>query len=91
MTTIRLSEHTYDLLARRARQINQSPDALADEVLHRELQPAHPYIEFEISASGPRAVVKDAGTPVSFIVGYTRLGLTPETFAEEVHPALTPA
>ncbi|HKZ86899.1 MAG TPA: DUF433 domain-containing protein [Anaerolineae bacterium] len=91
MTTIRLSEHTYELLARRAQQVNRSPDALADEVLSRELQPAHPYIELETYRSRSRAVVKDAGTPVALIVGYARLGLAPEAFAEEVHPALTPA
>jgi len=91
MTTIRLSEHTYNLLAQRAEQTNRSPDALADEMLSRELQPAHPYIEIETYRSGSRAVVKGAGTPVSLIVGYTRLGLAPEAFAGEVHPALTPA
>ncbi len=91
MTTIQLSEHTYELLARRARQTNRSPDALADEVLQRELQPAHPYIGTETSRWGVRAIVKDTGTPVSIIVGYVRLGLAPEAFAEEVHPALTPA
>jgi len=91
MTMIRLSEHTYDLLARRARQVNRTPDALADEVLSRELQPTHPYVEIETYRSRSRAIVKDAGTPVGLIVGYTRLGLAPEAFAEEVHPALTPA
>ena len=91
MTTVRLTEHTYELLARRARQANRSPDALADEVLSRELQPAHPYIELETYRSHRRAVVKDAGTPVAVIVGYARLGLAPEAYAEEIHPALTPA
>jgi uncharacterized protein (DUF433 family) len=91
MEVIQISAHTYELLARRARQVNRLPDALADEVLHRELQPAHPYVEIEASSWGNRAVVKDAGTPVSVVVGYARLGLVPEDFAEQVHPALTPA
>jgi len=91
MTTIQLSAHTYDLLAWRARQTNRAPDALADEVLHRELQPIHPYIEFQTSRWGDRAVVKGAGTPVNVVVDYVRLGLAPEKFAEEVHPALLPA
>jgi len=91
MMTVKLSAHTYELLARRARQIQRSPDALADEVLHRELQPVHPYIETQTSLRGERAVVKDAGTPVSIIVGYARLGLAPEDFAEEVNVALAPA
>jgi uncharacterized protein (DUF433 family) len=90
-TTVQLSAHTYELLARRARQVNCLPDALADQVLHRELQPIHPYIEFEISRWGERAVVKDANIPVSTVVGYVRLGLAPEQFAEEIHPALTAA
>jgi len=91
MMTVRLSTHTYELLARRAQQTQRSPDALADEVLHRELQPVHPYIEIQTSLRGERAVVKDAGTPVSIIVGYARLGLAPEDFAEEVNVALAPA
>jgi uncharacterized protein (DUF433 family) len=91
MMTVQLSTHTYDLLARRARQIQRSPDALADEVLHRELQPTHPYVEMQTSLKGERAVVKNVGTPVSVIVGYTRLGLSPDDFAEEVHAALAPA
>jgi len=81
--TIQLSPHTYELLTRRARQVNRSPDELADQVLHRELQPAHLYIETEKSSWGARAVVKDTGAPVSVIVGYARLGLAPEQFAEE--------
>ena len=91
MTTVQLSAHTYEMLARRARQINRSPDALADEVLHRELSPIHPYIRVEASRWGDRALVKDTGTPVSIIAGYIQLGLAPDDFAEEVHPALTPA
>ncbi len=91
MVTVQLSTYTYELLARRARQTRRSPDALADEVLHRELQPAHPYIETQTSLRGERAVVKDTGTPVGVIVEYTRFGLAPEDFAEEIHAALSPA
>jgi len=91
MMTVKLSAHTYELLARRAQQIQRSPDALADEMLQRELQPVHPYIETQTSLRGKRAFVKDVGMPVSIIVGYARLGLAPEDFAEEVHAALIPA
>ncbi len=89
--TVQLSAYTYTLLAQRAKQIASSPDVLADEVLRRELQPTHPYITMEQSPWGKRAVVKESGTPVSVIVGYSQQGLAPEAFAEEVHPALTPA
>ena len=91
MMTVQLSTHTYELLTRRARQSQRSPDVLADEVLHRELQPVHPYVETQTSLRGARAVVKNVGTPVSTIVGYARLGLAPEAFAEEIHAALLPA
>jgi len=79
------------LLQRRARQVSRSLDAVADEMLQRELQPAHPYITSEVSRWGERAIVAGTRIPVSIIVGYTRLGLKPEDFAVEVHPALTPA
>jgi uncharacterized protein (DUF433 family) len=91
MTTVQLSTHTYELLAQRAKQVKSSPDVLADEVLRRELQPAHPYVTLEYSRWGTRAVVKEVGIPVSVVVNYTRQGLAPELFAEEVHPTLTPA
>lgn len=91
MMTVQLSTHTYELLTSRARQMRRSPDALADEVLHRELQPVHPYVETRTSLRGARAVIKNVGTPISVIVGYAQLGLAPEDFAEEVHAALAPA
>ncbi len=89
--TIHLSTRTYDLLQRRARQVSRSLDAVAEEMLQRELQPVHPYIISEVSRWGERAIVADSRTPISVIVGYIRLGLKPEDFATEVHPALTPA
>ena len=91
VTTIQLSAPTYDLLTRRAQQINRTPDALADEVLQRELEPAHPYVTLETSHGSTRAVLKETRTPVSVIIGYIQIGLKAEAFAEEVHPALTQA
>jgi uncharacterized protein (DUF433 family) len=91
MTTVRLSPHTYELLARRAQQAQSSPDVIAEDVLRRELQPAHPYITVEYTQWGTRAVIKEIGIPVSVVVGYAQQGLAPESFAEEVHPTLTPA
>lgn len=89
--TIRLSANTFALLQRRAWQVSRSLDAVADEMLQRELQPVHPYITSEVSRWGERAIVAGTRIPVSVIVGYIRLGLKPENFAAEVHPALTPA
>ncbi len=57
----------------------------------RRMSEVHPYVQVETTSRGVRATVSDAGTPVSIVVGYIRLGLAPEDFAEEVHPALTPA
>jgi uncharacterized protein (DUF433 family) len=89
--TVRLSAGTYSLLQRRARQVSRSLDAVADEMLQRELQPAHPYITTEVSRWGERAIVAGTRIPVSAIIGYVRLGVKPEAFAAEVHPSLTPA
>ncbi|MBN1889889.1 MAG: DUF433 domain-containing protein [Thermoflexales bacterium] len=91
MTIVQLSTQTYALLRKRAQQANRSLDALAEQMLQRELQPSHPYVQTETSMQGSRAIIKDADTPVSVVVEYSRLGLRPEEFAEEVHPALTPA
>lgn len=87
---VRVSQPVYDRLAERARQANRSPDDLADELLRRQLEAAHPQIEIRPTRSGPEAVIRDTRVPVSLVVGYARLGMTAEEIAsEEALPALS--
>ena len=49
----------------------------------------HPHIERVATRSGQRAMIRGTRVAVSHIVGYIRLGETPESIADEVLPFLT--
>lgn len=87
--TISLSDRTYQLLALQAQQENRAPSELAKEVLARQLEPVHPYIEITETPTGRRARVKGTRIDVALIVGYVQIGETPETLANEVLPHLS--
>jgi len=89
MKTISISREIYDILSQRAQESNRSPDELADELLALQLLPPHPYIEVYLSRSGPRAVIKGTRVGVSTIIGYIRMGYSPEAIATEILPHLT--
>lgn len=89
MNTVVLSEPIYELLSRQASQQSATPDHLADELLRQQLTPEHAYVEIVQNASGKRAVIKGTNVPVSIIVGYMRVGETPESIVESVMPHLT--
>ena len=89
MSTIQLSESIYRLLRRRALQQAESPDQLAETLLREHLLPQHAYVETVDRTSGPRAVIRDTGIPISIIVSYLHMGETPESLVERVLPQLT--
>lgn len=89
MNTIVLSEPIYELLSRQASQQAATPDHLADALLRQQLLPEHAYVEIVQKAGGKCAVIKGTNVPVSIIVGYLRVGETPETIVESVMPHLT--
>ncbi|HEX6386777.1 MAG TPA: DUF433 domain-containing protein [Anaerolineae bacterium] len=89
MNTVQLSDITYKWLKRRAGEQAQTPDQVADELLRQQLAPKHAYIEIVQKIGGPRAIINGTNIPVSFIIGYLRIGETPETLIEGVLPHLT--
>ena len=89
MSTITLSETTYQWLRRKAQESAQTPDQVADELLRQQLAPKHAYIEVVEKLAGPQAVIKGTRIPVSVIIGYLRLGETPESLTENILPHLT--
>ena len=86
---VQLTRETYALLRRRSREMKRDPDDVADEVLRAHLSPAHPYIEMVATRSGSKAMIKGTRIAVSTIVGYIRLGESPESIAQSVLPHLT--
>ena len=86
---VQLTRDTYALLRRRSQEMKRAPDELADEVLRAHLSPPHPYIQVIVTRSGPRAMVRGTRVTVSAIVGYIRLGESPESVAQSILPHLT--
>ena len=89
MNVIRLSPNTYRRLERRAKEIKRSPDQLVEEWLQEKLARPHAHVEIVEKSGGPRAMVRGTRTPVSLVIGYLKLGETPETLVQEVLPYLS--
>lgn len=89
MYTVSLSESTYRLLKRRAQDRARTPDQEADALLKQHLAPQHAYIEVLDRPGGPSAVISGTRVAVRDIVGYLRIGETPESLIEHILPHLT--
>lgn len=89
MSTVNLSKTTYQWLQRKAQESARTPDQVADEILRQQLAPQHAYIEVVEKSTGSQAMVKGTRIPVSIIIGYLRLGETPESLVVNILPHLT--
>ena len=89
MSTVTLSPTTYQWLQRKAQESAKSPDQVADELLRQQLAPKHAYIEVIERAAGPQAIIKGTRIPVSIVIGYFRIGETPESLVKNILPHLT--
>ena len=89
MSTVTLSEATYQWLQRKAEASARTPDQVADELLRRQLMPEHAYIEVVEKITGSQAMFKGTRVPVSIIIGYLRMGETPQSLVDNVLPHLT--
>lgn len=88
MYVVQLSAQTYHQLQQRAEQEAQTPDQVAESLLQSQLNSQHPHIEIVERYSGPQPVIKGTRITVSDIVGYLRLGETPESLVANVLPQL---
>jgi hypothetical protein len=68
MSTVTLSETTYQWLQRKAEESARTPDQVADELLRRQLVPEHAYIEVVEKITGSQAMIK--GTQVYDALSY---------------------
>jgi hypothetical protein len=89
MSTVKFSPTTYQWLQRKARESAQTPDQVADVLLRQHLAPQHPYIEVVAKSTGLQAMLKGSRIPVSIIIGYLRMGETPESQVVRVIILLT--
>ena len=89
MSTVTISDTTYQWLRRRAQESAKTPDQVADELLRQDLSPKHAYVEIVEKIGGPQAVIRGTRVPVSIIVGYLQIGETPESLVEKTLPHLS--
>jgi uncharacterized protein (DUF433 family) len=89
MSTVELSQTTYQWLQRQAQESGRTPDQVADVLLRQHFAPQHAYIEVVEKITGPQAVLKGTRIPVSIIMGYLRAGETPASLVENILPHLT--
>ena len=89
MSTVTLSETTYHWLQRKAEESARTPDQIADELLRQQLVPRHAYIEVVEKITGSQAMIKGTRVPVSIIIGYLRMGETPQSLVDNILPHLT--
>jgi uncharacterized protein (DUF433 family) len=64
-------------------------DQVADEILRQQLAPKHADIEVVEKITGSQAMIKGTRILLSIIIGYSRLGETPESLVEKILPHLT--
>jgi uncharacterized protein (DUF433 family) len=89
MHIVQLSTQTYRQLQHRAEQEAKTPDQMAESLLQTQLNSQHPYVEIVERYGGPQPVIKGTRIAVSDIVGYLRLGETPESLVDNILPHLT--
>lgn len=89
MHIVQLSAETYHQLQQRADQEAKTPDQIADALLQTQLNSQHPYIEIVERYGGPQPMIKGTRVAVSDIVGYLRLGETPESLVNNILPQLS--
>lgn len=89
MNEIRLSEQTYHQLKERAAVKQTTPDLIAESIIKEQLATQHSYIEVVERYGGPAAVISGTRISVADIVGYLRIGETPESIVSDVLTSLT--
>jgi len=89
MSTVTLSKATYQWLQREAHESARTPDQVADELLRQQLVPKHAYVEVVEKITGSQAMIKGTRIPVSIVIGYLRMGETPESLVKNILPHLT--
>lgn len=89
MNEIRLSEQTYHQLKERAAVKQTTPDLIAESIIKEQLATQHSYIEVVERYGGPAAVIAGTRISVADIVGYLRIGETPESIVSDVLTSLT--
>ena len=77
MTTITISQGTFEELARQAEQAKRPVGEVADELLKGQLQPSeHPYVVRREGVRGGRPILRGSGMPVWLVAAMWKSGDT---------------
>jgi uncharacterized protein (DUF433 family) len=89
-TTIHISSETYDLLRRRAREMQSTPEQVAETAIRLQLgQMVH--IEQKKSAFGAQAYLRGTRVAVRHVAAFLQAGHTAEEIIQTGLPHLPPA
>jgi uncharacterized protein (DUF433 family) len=89
MHIVQLSAETYRQLQQKAEQEAKTPDQMAEALLRSQLTLPHPHVEIVDRYGGPQPMIKDTRVAVSDVIGYLRLGETPESLVHNILPQLS--
>jgi uncharacterized protein (DUF433 family) len=88
-THISLPQSLYNQVSRRAKEQKLTPEQYVVEFLSAQLMPEHPYVEMVRGAGETRPVIKGTRTGIDSIVGYFKVGYSPQEIADEILPHLS--
>jgi uncharacterized protein (DUF433 family) len=88
--TIRISPETYALLQRRAKEIQSTPEHIAETVIRLQLG-NRVHIEQKQTPSGPQAYLRGTRVAVRHVAAFLKAGFTAEEILQTGLPHIPPA
>ena len=89
-TTIQISSETYKLLQRRAKEMESTPDQMAETAIRLQLGNTI-HIEQKQTPSGPQAYLRDTRVAVRHVAAFLKAGQTAEEIIRTGLPHIPPA
>lgn len=88
--TIQISPETYELLQRRANEVQSTPEQIAETVIRLQLGNTV-HIEQKQTSSGPQAYLRGTRVAVRHVAAFLKAGYTVEEIIQTGLPNLPPA
>ncbi|HRV93112.1 MAG TPA: DUF433 domain-containing protein [Anaerolineae bacterium] len=87
---ISISPETYELLQRRAKEIQSTPDQIAETVIRLQLGNSI-HIEQKLTSSGPQAYLRGTRVAVRHVAAFLKAGYAVEEIIQTGLPNVPPA
>lgn len=89
-TTIQVSPETYELLQRRAKETESTPERIAETAIRLQLGNTV-HIEQKLTPFGPQAYLRGTRVAVRHVAAFLKIGQTAEEIIQTGLPHLSPA